>query len=98
MNDWIGLAVILLIVLGGLYLLVRANRPKALTQEEYEQRLRENVGRGMMSAGVVGLQKIFEPGVERAAAVLEDFRAGHYDGEQESGDGDDEEDRERNKG
>lgn len=91
MNDWIGLGIILLIVGGGLYLLMRANRPRTLTQEEYEERLKESIGRGLLSGAAMGLQKILDPAVEKAVAVQNDLRAGHYDGEQESGDDDDKE-------
>ena len=82
MKDLIGLGFILLLVLGGLYLLTRPAKP--LTVEEFEKRAHENPG--MMSAGFMGLQKILDPGAEKAAIVQEDFRQGYLDGEQESGD------------
>lgn len=82
MSDWIGLAFILLIVCGGLYLLTRPQKP--VSQEEHEKRAAEN--KGMLAAGVMGLQKILDPAAEKAAAVQEDFRQGYLDGEQESGD------------
>lgn len=85
MRDLIGLAFILLIVVGGLYLLTRPVKP--LTVEEFEKRAGEN--RGMMGAGMLGLQKILDPGTEKAIQVQEDFQQGYLDGEQESGDGDD---------
>jgi len=85
MRDLIGLAFILLLVFGGLYLLTRPTKP--LTVEEFEKRANEN--RGMMGAGMLGLQKILDPGTEKAVAAQEDFRQGYLDGEQESGDGDD---------
>lgn len=85
MSDWIGLGFILLIVLGGLYLLVRPAKP--ITKEEFEKRAAE--GPSLLSAGVMGLQKVLDPAVEKAAAVQEDFRQGYLDGEQESGDGND---------
>jgi hypothetical protein len=85
MNDWIGLGFILLIVCGGLYLLARPAKP--ITQEEYEKRAAE--APSLLSAGVMGLQKILDPAVEKAAAVQEDFRQGYLDGEQESGDDND---------
>ena len=85
MSDWIGLGFILLIVLGGLYLLARPQKP--VTQEEFEKRAAE--APGLLSAGVMGLQKILDPAAEKAAAVQEDFRQGYLDGEQESGDGND---------
>jgi hypothetical protein len=90
MRDWIGLAFFLLIVVGGLYLLTRPAKP--LTVEEFEKRAAEN--RGMMGAGMLGLQKLLDPATAKAAAAQEDFRQGYLDGEQESGDGDDEENEE----
>jgi hypothetical protein len=84
-RDLIGLAFILLIVVGGLYLLTRPQKP--LTVEEFERRAGEN--RGMMGAGLLGLQKILDPGTQKAVQAQEDFRQGYLDGEQESGDGDD---------
>lgn len=85
MRDLIGLGFILLLVFGGLYLLTRPAKP--LTVEEFEKRARENPG--MLSAGMMGLQKILDPAAEKAAIVQEDFRQGYLDGEQESGDDND---------
>ncbi len=85
MKDWIGLAFILLLVVGGLYLITRPTKP--LTVEEFEKRANEN--RGMMGAGFMGLQKVLDPGAAKAIEAQEDFRQGYLDGEQESGDGDD---------
>ena len=85
MKDFIGLAFILLLVFGGLYLLTRPQ--KELTTEEFERRASE--GPGMLSAGMMGLQKILDPAAEKAAIVQEDFRQGYLDGEQESGDDND---------
>ena len=82
MKDFIGLGFILLLVFGGLYLLTRPAKP--LTVEEFEKRAHENPG--MLSAGMMGLQKILDPATEKAAIVQEDFRQGYLDGEQESGD------------
>jgi hypothetical protein len=58
-----------------------------VTQEEYEKRVSE--GPGLLGAGLIGVQKILDPAAEKAAVVQQDFRAGHLDGEQESGDDDD---------
>ena len=89
MNDCIGLGVIALIVGGGLYWLMRANQPRELTQEEYEKRLRESIGRGLVSGAGIAFQKFLDPAAEKAIAVQNDLRAGHYDAKQESGDDDD---------
>jgi hypothetical protein len=88
MRDLIGLAFILLLVGGGLYLLTRPT--KSLTVEEFEKRAAEN--RGMMGAGMLGLQKFLDPGIEKAIIAQEDFRQGYLDGEQESGEGGDDDD------
>ena len=85
MRDLIGLAFILLLVFGGLYLLTRP--PKPLTVEEFEKRAHES--RGLMGTGALGLQKFLDPGAAKAAEVQEDFRQGYLDGEQESGDDND---------
>jgi hypothetical protein len=85
MRDLIGLAFILLLVFGGLYLLTRPAKP--LTVEEFEKRAHES--RGLMGTGALGLQKFLDPAAGKAVEVQEDFRQGYLDGEQESGDGDD---------
>lgn len=88
MNDWIGLGVILVIVGGGFYALVRANEPrKPLTEEEFQKRAAESAS--FLSAGVSGLQGILDPSAKKAQEVIEDVRQGYYEGEQESGDGND---------
>jgi DNA-binding transcriptional regulator GbsR (MarR family) len=88
MSDWIGLFIILVIVGGGIYALMRANEPRRpLTEEEFQKRASESAS--FMSAGLSGLQQILDPSVKKAQAVIEDMRQGHYDGEQESGDGND---------
>lgn len=87
MNDWIGLGIIMLIVVGGFYALLRVNEPRPLSEEEFERRAHES--RGLAGAGFSALQQILDPATERAEAVIQDMRQGYYDGEQESGDGND---------
>jgi hypothetical protein len=88
MNDWIGLGIIVVIVGGGFYALMRANEPrKPLTEEEFQKRASESAS--MLSAGISGLQGMLDPSAKKAQAVIEDMRQGYYDGEQESGDDDD---------
>ncbi|HKS26792.1 MAG TPA: hypothetical protein VJS44_03185 [Pyrinomonadaceae bacterium] len=88
MNDWVGLGIIVVIVGGGLYALIRANEPrKPLTEEEFQKRASESAS--MLSAGISGLQGMLDPSAKKAQAVIEDMRQGYYDGEQESGDGND---------
>jgi hypothetical protein len=88
MNDWIGLGIIVAIVAGGFYALMRANEPREpLTEEEFQKRAGESAS--FLSAGVSGLQGMLDPSAKKAQAVIEDMRQGYYDGEQESGDDND---------
>ena len=87
MGDWIGLGVIVLVVVGALVgLSFLGKKPKPLTEEEYEQRVRE--APGLLSAGVLSIQKVLDPGAAKAEAVQQDLRAGYYDDQEEEGDGD----------
>jgi hypothetical protein len=84
MRDWIGLGIIVLVVIGGLMGLSHLGKPYDVTVEEYERRAHE--APGLISAGLVGLQKALDPATEKAVEAQEDLRQGRYDGEQESGD------------
>ena len=87
MSDWIGLGVIILVLAGAVCGLAALAKPYEVTPEEFEKRAQE--GRGVLSAGLAGIQKLLDPAAEKAAAVQEDFRQGYLDGDQESGDGND---------
>ncbi|HEY9502213.1 MAG TPA: hypothetical protein VIR01_11350 [Pyrinomonadaceae bacterium] len=84
MSDWIGLAVIVVLVACGIFGLSRLSKPYDISTEEFERRAQE--GPGLLGAGLIGLQKALDPAMEKAVEVQEDFREGRYDGEQESGD------------
>ena len=84
MNDWVGLGIIALLVLLGLFGISRLSKPYDITTEEFERRAQE--GPGLLGAGLVGIQKALDPAMERAVEVQEDFKAGRFDGEDESGD------------
>ena len=87
MSDWIGLAVILLIVLGGLVAAARlGSPPEKISQEEFDRRVREGAAtRGAMFA----LQQWLHPKGAQAVAVQQDFRHGYYNKKKIPGDGDD---------
>jgi hypothetical protein len=83
MSDWIGVGVIALIILCGLFGLYYLSRPYDVTPEEFEKRARE--GPGLISAGMIGLQKMLEPGAKKAIEAQEDLRRGRYNKEDGSG-------------
>jgi hypothetical protein len=86
MSDWIGLGIIVLVAVGALVGLSHlGKKPKRLTEDEYEQRVRE--APGLLSAGVLSIQKVLDPGATKAEAVQQDLRAGYYDDQEEEGDG-----------
>ena len=85
MNDLIGLAIIGFLVLCGIFALSQLSKPYNVTAEEFEKRAHE--GPGLLSAGLVGLQKALDPALEKAVIAQEDMREGRHAGEQDSGDG-----------
>ncbi len=84
MSDWIGLGVIILLIICAVAGLSLLGKPYEVTQEEFDRRAKE--APGALSAGVMGLQKVLQPELEKAAIAQEDFKQGYLDGEQESGD------------
>ena len=85
MNDWIGLLIIGFLVVCGLFGLAKLGKPYEVTPEEFEKRAQE--GPGLLGAGLIEIQKLLDPAVERAAEVQQELKQGRYDGEQGSGDG-----------
>ena len=83
MSDWIGLAVIVFLVLCGLFGLSRLSKPYDVSVEEFEKRAQE--GPGLLNASLVGLQKALDPSKEKSVEVLEDLKQGRYDKKQGSG-------------
>ena len=84
MSDWIGLAVIVLVVLCGVFGLMYLSKPYDVSVDEFERRAQE--GPSLMSAGLSGLQKFLNPAEEKAVEVQEDLRQGRYNKKDPSGD------------
>jgi len=82
MNDLIGLGIIGLLVLSGLFGLSKLSKPYDVSAEEFEKRAQE--GPGLLGAGVIGIQKFLDPAMDKAVQVQEDLKQGRYDGEQET--------------
>ena len=83
MHDLIGLGIIALVILGALYGLSHLSKPYEVTPEEFEKRVKE--GPGLISAGMIGLQKMLEPGAKKAIEAQQDLRRGKYNKEDGSG-------------
>src|SRR5437870_13125713 len=82
--DWIGIGVIALVIGGGLLLLNQVTKPYDVkNEEEFEKRRKEG---GLLSAGMMGLQQILDPGAKNAVEVQQDLRRGIYDDEEEPDD------------
>lgn len=81
MSDWIGVAVIVGVFLAALYGLNVVSKPRAsISEEEFERRARENPG--ALSAAVMGLQKILEPGMEKSVETRTALKRGRYNRKQ----------------
>jgi len=83
-SDWIGVAIIAAVVIGGLLLLNQITKPyNVKTEEEFQQRRKEG---GLLSAGMMGLQQILDPSAKKAVEVRQDLKRGIYDDKEEADD------------
>lgn len=90
MGDWIGLAVIVVVLLGAVFGLSRLGRPpEQLSPEEFERRVQEARGttRAGAFAGIHALQKLLNPRAAEAVEAQRDLRAGYYDEKEQGGEG-----------
>ena len=83
LKDWLGLAIIGLVVLFGLFGLSRLSKPYDVSNEEFERRVEE--GPGLLGASLIGLQSALDPSKQKSVEVIEDLKQGRYNGEDESG-------------
>ena len=87
MNDWIGLTVIVLIIVGGLFAASRLGAPpEKISQEEFERRVREGAP---TRAAMFALQQWLHPKGAQAIEVQQDLKHGYYNKKKIPGDGDD---------
>ena len=87
MNDWIGLVVILLIILSGLFAAAWLGAPtEQISQEEFERRVREGA---YTRAGLFALQQWLHPKAAQAVEVQWDLKHGYYNKKKIPGEGDD---------
>lgn len=87
MNDWIGLGVILLIIVGGLFAASRLGAPpEQISEEEFQRRAREGAH---TRAAMFALQQWLHPKGAQAVEVQQDLKHGYYNKKKIPGDGDD---------
>ncbi len=88
MSDWLGLAFIVLLIVGVVVASAILGRPpQRISEEEFEKRVREGQ---RAQAAVFGLQKLLQPKAAAAVAVRQDMRHGYYNKKRVPGAGDDE--------
>jgi len=90
MGDWIGLAIIVLVVVGALVgMSYLGRKPKQLTADEYERRVAEARGttRAAALAGMNALNKMVNPKAVEAVEKQKDLQAGYYDDQEKKGEG-----------
>ena len=81
--DWIGIGIIALVIVGGLFLLNQITKPYDVkNEEEFEKRRRE----GGRATGVMGLPHILDPAAKKSVEVQQDLRRGIYDDKEEADD------------
>jgi hypothetical protein len=82
LSDYIGLALMVLVLCGALCGMARLGRaPAPISSEEFERRVQEARGttRAGALAGMHALQKLLAPKAAEAIEVQRDLRAGYYD-------------------
>ena len=82
-NDWIGIGVVALVIIGGLLLLNQLTKPYDVKDEEEFQRRKQM---GARTAGLMGLQQMLDPQAKKSVEVQQDLRRGIYDDEEEPDD------------
>ncbi|HEX8633691.1 MAG TPA: hypothetical protein VF703_06010 [Pyrinomonadaceae bacterium] len=87
MNDWIGLAFILLIISGALCAAARLGMPpEKISEEEFARRAREGAH---TRAAMFALQQWLNPKAANAVEVQQDLKHGYYNKKKIPGEGDD---------
>lgn len=76
MSDWIGLAFLVLLVLGALFGLRALAKPQTRTAEEFERNAAE--GTTMMGASMNALQELLNPEAAKSKEVITQMKEGRY--------------------
>ncbi|KXK05961.1 MAG: hypothetical protein UZ17_ACD001000527 [Acidobacteria bacterium OLB17] len=85
MQDWIGLGVFVLLIVGAVAGLKALSKRRTTTAEEFERSAAENTT--MLGAMSNALQEIVDPGFARAKVVQAEMKDGRYQKKKDVGDG-----------
>ena len=83
MSDWIGLAFIALLVVGGIFGLRALAKPQTRTAEEFEKRAAE--GTTMIGASMNALHELLNPEAAKAKEVITQLKEGRYQKKKKEG-------------
>jgi len=86
MSDWIGFAVIVVIIVGAMWFFAHVGKPYDATPEEFERRAKEGGG---ARAGLFGLMQLLNPKGAKAVEVQRDLKSGFYNKKRVPGDDED---------
>ena len=76
MSDWVGLAFLILLVVGAVIALRALAKPKRRTAEEFERNAAE--GTTMMGASMNALQELLNPEAAKSKEVITQMKEGRY--------------------
>jgi hypothetical protein len=76
MSDWLGLAFIILLIIGGILGLRALAKPQTRTEEEFERNAAE--GTTMLGASMNALQEMMNPEAAKAKEVQTQMKEGRY--------------------
>ncbi len=76
MQDWIGLAIFVLVIVGAIVGLTILAKPVTRTEEEFERNAAENTT--MLGASMNALQELMNPEAAKAKEVQTQMKEGRY--------------------
>lgn len=87
MQDWIGLAFLVLLVVGAIVGLKVLSKPRVSTAEDFERRAAEE--KTMLGATANALQEAIDPAAAKAKEVIAQMKDGNFDKKKREGKADD---------
>lgn len=76
MQDWIGLAFLVLLVIGAIVGLKVLSKPRVSTAEEFERRAAED--KTMLGATANALQEVIDPAAAKSKEVIAQMKDGNF--------------------